>query len=42
MSGYTADVLGHQGVLDEGVAFLEKPFTFHSLAARVSEALGAR
>jgi PAS domain S-box-containing protein len=42
MSGYTADVLGHQGVLDEGVAFLEKPFTFHSLAARVSETLGAR
>ncbi|MFO7883599.1 MAG: ATP-binding protein [Desulfobacteraceae bacterium] len=26
MSGYTADVIAHQGVLDAGVAFIQKPF----------------
>ena len=27
MSGYTADVIAHQGVLDEGVSFIQKPFS---------------
>ncbi len=39
MSGYTADVIAHQGVLDEGVHFLQKPFTVKSLAAKVREVL---
>lgn len=39
MSGYTADVIAHHGVLDEGVQFLQKPFTVDSLAERVREAL---
>jgi two-component system cell cycle sensor histidine kinase/response regulator CckA len=39
MSGYTADVIAHQGVLDEGVHFIQKPFSKKDLAARVSEAL---
>jgi signal transduction histidine kinase len=41
MSGYTADVIGHHGVLDAGVAFLQKPFTVRSLAEKVREVLGA-
>ena len=39
MSGYTADVIAHRGVLDEGVHFLQKPFTMAGLAVRVRQAL---
>jgi len=39
MSGYTADVIAHHGVLDEGVNFIQKPFTFDSLTAKVREVL---
>jgi PAS domain S-box-containing protein len=39
MSGYTADVIGHRGVLDQGVAFLAKPFARADLARAVREVL---
>jgi PAS domain S-box-containing protein len=39
MSGYTADVIAHHGVLEEGVQFIQKPFTIKELAAKVREAL---
>jgi DNA-binding response OmpR family regulator len=39
MSGYTSNVIAHHGVLDEGVCFLQKPFTMHELALRVREVL---
>lgn len=35
VSGYTADVIAHHGVLAEGVELLEKPFTRHGLLRRV-------
>ncbi len=41
MSGYTANVIAHRGVLEEGVHFLQKPFSVRNLAARVREALDA-
>jgi CheY-like chemotaxis protein len=37
MSGYTADVIAHHGVLDEGVHFIQKPFSMPDLAAKVRE-----
>jgi PAS domain S-box-containing protein len=39
MSGYTADVIATRGVLDEGVNFIQKPFTRNELATKVREAL---
>jgi two-component system cell cycle sensor histidine kinase/response regulator CckA len=39
MSGYPADIIARQGALEEGVVFLEKPFTREQLAQRVREAL---
>jgi len=35
MSGYTANVIAHQGVLDEGVAFIQKPFSMKDLADKL-------
>ncbi|MBI5830780.1 MAG: PAS domain S-box protein [Armatimonadetes bacterium] len=39
MSGYTADVIAHQGVLDPGMHFIQKPFTRSDLAVAVHSAL---
>ncbi len=39
MSGYTANVIAHRGVLDEGVHFMQKPFSNRDLAMKVREAL---
>jgi PAS domain S-box-containing protein len=39
MSGYSHDVIVHQGVLDAGVVLVQKPFTEQELLAAVSAAL---
>ena len=40
MSGYTADVIAEHGILEEGVFFIQKPFSTKELAAKVREVLG--
>jgi len=39
MSGYTDDALAHHGVLEEGLSFLEKPFSPSGLARKVRTVL---
>jgi DNA-binding NtrC family response regulator len=39
MSGHTANVIAHHGVLDKGISFLQKPFSRKDLAAKVRETL---
>ena len=39
MSGYTANVIAHHGVLDEGVHFIQKPFSSKDLGVKLQEAL---
>jgi CheY-like chemotaxis protein len=39
MSGYTADIIAHHGVLGEGVNFIRKPFLMMELASKVREVL---
>ena len=42
MSGYTGNVIAHHGLLDEGVNFIQKPFSIHNLAAKVREVLNQK
>lgn len=39
MSGYTANVIAHHGVLEKGVHFISKPFSHKDLAAKVRAVL---
>ncbi len=42
VSGYTADVIAHHGILEEGIHFLPKPFAREALANKVHEVLRGR
>lgn len=42
MSGYTADVIAQQGVLEDGVPFLQKPFSREDLAIKVRSVLNRK
>jgi len=40
MSGYTAEVTALQGILEEGVDFIQKPFTRQELGSKIRRCLG--
>jgi len=42
MSGYTDNVIIHHGILEQGLAFIQKPFTLETLARKVREVLDKR
>jgi DNA-binding NtrC family response regulator len=39
MSGYTDNVVFHHGVLEEGVNYIQKPFTIDGLTKKMREVL---
>lgn len=41
MSGYTANVIAHHGVLDTGLHFIQKPFNLNALAGKLREVLNS-
>jgi two-component system, cell cycle sensor histidine kinase and response regulator CckA len=41
LSGYTDDAILHHGVLQDGVAFLQKPFSLVALARKIREVIDA-
>ncbi len=40
MSGYTSDIIAYHGILESGLALVEKPFSPEQLAQKVRELLG--
>lgn len=42
MSGYTDDAIVRQGVIQTGANFIQKPFTFNTLARKIRELLDAK
>ena len=40
MSGYTADIIAHHGVLEDGVNFLQKPFSLSRFSSKLEEIMG--
>ncbi len=39
MSGYAKNFISHQGILEKGIEYIQKPFTVNELAKKVREVL---
>jgi len=42
MSGYSGDVLGQHGILDEGITVIQKPFTMQALSQKIGQVIDGR
>ncbi len=42
MSGYTANIIGNHGILEEGVPYIQKPFSMGDFAKKLREVLDAK
>ncbi|MEE4166327.1 MAG: response regulator, partial [Desulfocapsaceae bacterium] len=42
MSGYTSDIIASQGLLDEGIELIQKPFSQQDLAVKIRQSLDMR
>ena len=42
MSGYPANVIARQGILEDGVHFIQKPFSMADLDAKIRAALDSK
>ena len=42
MSGYTDEAIVHHGILDSGLAFIQKPFTANAFLRKIRQVLDAR
>ena len=42
MSGYTADIIAHHGVLEKDTPFIQKPFSIRELAAKARQIIEGR
>jgi two-component system, cell cycle sensor histidine kinase and response regulator CckA len=41
MSGYTDEAIVHHGIVDSGIAFIQKPFSERALTQKIREVLDA-
>jgi len=42
MSGYADDVIARRGVLEEGIQFIQKPFTMDGLLTKIHDILNRK
>jgi two-component system cell cycle sensor histidine kinase/response regulator CckA len=42
MSGYTGNIIAHHGILEDGVHFIQKPFTMSMLTDKIRNVLDER
>jgi signal transduction histidine kinase/ActR/RegA family two-component response regulator len=42
MSGYTANIIAHKGVLDMDINFIQKPFSLQAMAAKIREVMNQK
>ncbi|MCX7965007.1 MAG: response regulator, partial [Syntrophorhabdaceae bacterium] len=39
MSGYTNNAIIHNGIVESGISYIQKPFTLHELSVKVRETI---